>query len=167
MTAHLIRSKQKICRPHDYPPPPRGTSAAKIAGKPTARGSSTTRCLGNPSATTKYVRMHTRGRPMHVLSWHNTRPAQPTASPYLHQWLAAVPASSPASPQGLRSPAVLQTCWTPISIGPRVNLLLLADTVVPSAMGLTMSYSRSAARVRGQLCRRTSLTRSCLPNEPT
>lgn len=28
-----------------------------------------------------------------------------------------------------------------------------------------MSFSRSAARIRDQLCGRTSLTRSCLPNE--
>lgn len=65
------------------------------------------------------------------------------------------------------SPAVLQSCWTPISIRPRGELLLLADTVVPGAMGQTMSFTRSAARIRDQLCGRTSPTRPCLPNEPT
>jgi hypothetical protein len=93
--------------------------------------------------------------------------------------------SCPIVPASSVRPSVLQpgklarqarTSWTPISIRPRgatylVYYFFQLAQYSPSTTGRTMSFSRSAARIRGQLCgrERASLTtcRSSLPNEPT
>lgn len=165
VTAHLIRSKQKICRPHDNP-------LLLVGPQPPRLLASQRHEAAAQFAALVIHRLCTHG---HEAGGRTS--CRDTTQQLLNQLLSPFTPSLLANgwpPKFQLRPSFttrtvqscISSCWTPISIGPRGNLLLLADTVVPSTMGHTMSSSRRAARIRDQLCTRTSLTKSCLPNEP-
>lgn len=156
VTAHLIRSKQKIHRPHDTP-----SSSWDLSRQDCCRANSGTRNNSSLPCCLLCAYGHEADR-CTILPRRDT---------YSRQWLSIIPASPQQNNANWAVLQSWQSSWTPISIRPRGNLLLLVDTVVASTMGRTMSFPRRAARIRGQLCGRPSqpsliACRSCLPNEP-